>query len=246
MKGLLAIFSLLLTYLAFGFLGSLFLFYFWTQINIFHKYKTVSVIYNNYIKTMVHFCGVSSIHDINFTKLQVMHDRNYTFNYFIILFIFPIYQMGKILINYGEGYYRQYNPIHIYQQLGRVVAFYLLSNFSLYLYTILLYKSFKRLMDNNKLTLSNKEKIMNLIKERHYFFIIGIMAYALYVYVIYYFFEGFDILSIEIGLSIHAFQLIYTNKIIIKKYWSSPYTPKLSYETIEKMNAELLHSEYFL
>lgn len=69
LKGFLTIFSLFLIYIFFGFLGVLFLFYFFTQINIFHKYKTLSIIYNIYIKTVVHFCGVSNIHNINFTKL---------------------------------------------------------------------------------------------------------------------------------------------------------------------------------
>lgn len=69
LKGFFTIFSLFIAYLFVGFLGVLFLFYFFTQINIFHKYKTLSSIYNVYIKTIVYFCGVSSIHSINFTKL---------------------------------------------------------------------------------------------------------------------------------------------------------------------------------
>lgn len=87
---------------------------------------------------------------------------------------------------------------------------------------------------------------MNLIKERHYFFIFGIIFYFFYLYVFYYFFKKIVILCIIIGISIHAFQLIYTNKIIVKKYWDSPYRPELNYDHIEQLNFELSQSPYYL
>lgn len=46
---------------------------------------------------------------------------------------------------------------------------------------------------------------MNLIKERHYFFILGTVTYAIYVYLFLHFTSRLDVLCIIIGMSIHAF-----------------------------------------
>ena len=85
-----------LAFLNFGYLAVIFLFFFFSVSTIFHRMKIISSVFNTYIKTVLHFCGICSIHHINFNKIFSLTDKSYHFNYAVILFSFPLYRLNDL------------------------------------------------------------------------------------------------------------------------------------------------------
>lgn len=85
-----------LTFLNFGYLAVIFLFFFFSVTTIFYRMKIISNVFNTYIKTVIHFCGISAIHHINFNKIFSITDKSYLFNYAIMLFAFPLYRLNDL------------------------------------------------------------------------------------------------------------------------------------------------------
>ena len=68
LKGMFIFAVLAIIYVFYGFMGTLFFFFFLSLIDVFHRMKNISIIYNMYIKTIIHFCGITQIHHVNFAK----------------------------------------------------------------------------------------------------------------------------------------------------------------------------------
>ena len=68
LKGMFIFSILSIVYVFYGFMGSLFFFFFLSLIDVFHRMKNISIIYNMYIKTIIHFCGITDIHHVDFAK----------------------------------------------------------------------------------------------------------------------------------------------------------------------------------
>lgn len=58
--------------------------------------KIITVVFNTYIKTVLNFCGICSIHHINFNKIYSVTDKSYHYNYIIMLFTFPLYRLNDL------------------------------------------------------------------------------------------------------------------------------------------------------
>ena len=71
-------------------------------------------------------------------------------------------------------------------------------------YTRVVANSIKKI-DRSVEELSTRQKILNTIKERHFFFIMSILAYMIYLYLFYFYMKQVDILCIILGFSIHFF-----------------------------------------
>lgn len=156
LKGFMAITILYFLFMVFGFLGVLFLFYFLSQINIFHRYKSIAVLFNIYVKTIIHFCGVSNIHHINFNKLELAQDKPYFFNYILVLFTFPLFKLNSLQHSFGRNYFRKLGINEFFIKLGLIVLGYVISTFVLLIYTKILYKSYNNYMKHNNLSMTNK------------------------------------------------------------------------------------------
>lgn len=235
------------TFLFFGFLGVIFVFFFLNFENIFYRMKKLVLTFNMYIKTILLFCGVCRVHHINFNKLLNITDKSYIFNFFLLLFCIPLYHLADIKNKSTENFLGLNGDFNTFlSKLLIITVSYLCSNFFLLFYSRILCIGYKKFIKINRTNSTQKERIMNLIKERHFFFIISGLIYLSYIYLFYYYFSHSDVLCVIIGMAILIFQLIFKNKIRIKKYWESPYQKDYNVENFMAINKELSQSPRYL
>lgn len=233
-------------FLFFGFLGVIFVFFFLNFQNIFYRMKKLVLTFNMYIKTILLFCGVCRVHHINFNKLLNITDKSYIFNFFLLLFCIPLYHLADIKNKSKDFFGINGSFNNFLSKLLIITVSYVISTFFLLFYSRILCIGYKKFIKINKMNSTQKQRIMNLIKERHFFFIISGLIYLSYIYLFYYYFSHSDILCAIIGMAIKIFQLIYKNKIRIKKYWESPYQKDYNVENFMAINKALSQSPRYL
>ena len=123
---------------------------------------------------------------------------------------------------------------------------YTITTLFLLIYSRMIHKQYQNRVHRDKYILTRTQKVMQLIKERHVFFILAGLAYIIFVYLFFYYFRHGSILSVVIGVALHAFQLIYTNKIRIKKYNEQPNRQRFNWEMYLKINKELAKSPAYM
>jgi len=239
---------LIVVFLLFGFLGVAFTFFYLSMMQIFYKIKKLSLVFNSYIKTLLHFCQVCEIYHINFNKLLNVIDKTYIYTFFLMLFCLPLYRLANIhyfvlsTVKPKSG-----DDFDIF--LGKlliVLLTYTFSTFILLIYTRIVYRSFKKSIEREKFVISKTKKIMDLIKQRHIFFVVSGFIFISFIYMFYFYLMHSYVLSLIIGIGIHIFQLVYTNKVRIRKYTQTPYMPKFTWEYYQAIDRELSRSPQFL
>jgi hypothetical protein len=233
-------FFLYVIFLFFGFIAMLFFLFFLTFESIFYKMRKLVLTFNMYIKTILLFCDVCRVHHINFNKLLNVADKSYFYNYFLLLFCIPLYHHHNSLSITDQS------PFSIMKKLFIIVISHIISEICLVIYSRLLVISYKEYMKFRREDTTQQQRIMKLIRERHFFFIICGLLYLSYIYLFYFYLSYSDLLCVVLGISIHFFQLIFKNKIRIKKYWESPYKKNYNVDNFMMINEELGKSSAYL
>ena len=239
---------LFVVFIVFGFLGVVFTFFYLSMMQIFYKIKKLSLVFNSYIKTLLHFCQVTEIYHINFNKLLNVIDKTYIYSFFLMLFCLPLYRLANLKYFISDGS-KQKSSNDFDNFLGKlfiILITYGCSMFALIIYTRLVYRSFKKSIERERYAISKTKKIMDLIKQRHIFFIVAGLIFISFIYLFYYYLMHSYVLSVIIGIAIHIFQLVYTNKVRIRKYTQTPFIPKFTLDYYRAIDEELSRSPTYL
>lgn len=248
MKIFVSLILLYAVYIIFGFLGVTFTFFYLSMMQIFYKIKKLSLVFNSYMKTLLHFCQVCEIYHINFNKLLNIVDKTYIYSFFLMLFCLPLYRLANLRYFLPEG--DTPNPDESFDtflnKLFIILATYTFSMFALAIYTRLVHRSFKKSIERERYVISKTQKIIDLIRQRHIFFVIAGFIFISFIYVFYYYLMHSYVLSVTLGIGIHIFQLVYTNKVRIRKFTQTPFIPKFTWDYYQEIDKELSRSPLYL
>ena len=115
------------------------------------------------------------------------------------------------------------------------------------IYTRLIYQKYMDTIERRSLkNLFQKNYLMLIIMHKQYFLLAISAATLLFLYLFWMYFSFYMILSIMVGLAIHSIQLIYTNKIRVKKFFNVKLTKMQDESFIMKINHELAVSPTYL
>lgn len=239
---------LFVVYCIFGFLGVIFTFFYLSMMQIFYRIKKLSLVFNTYLKTLLHFCQVCDIYHINFNKLLNIIDKTYIYSFFLMFFCLPLYRLANLRYFLPER--SQSNNEDTFDnfltKLLIICISYTFSMFALLVYSRLVYRSFKISVERERYVITKSQKIIDLIKQRHIFFVIAGFIFISFIYMFYYYLMHSYVLSLIIGIGIHIFQLVYTNRVRVMKYTQTPLVPKFTWDYYHSIDLELSRSPSYL
>ena len=141
----------------------------------------------------------------------------------MLLFCIPLYRLEDLRRIFPSSFFNKGHTFETFlSKLFLIFVTYIISVIFLALYTQILsmgYRKFIKKSLNISLKTTRKQNIMDLIKEKHTFFIFAFLIYFSYVFIFYFAVKHVNLVCLIFGLSIHAFLLMFTNKILVKKYW---------------------------
>lgn len=152
---------LYLNFVVFGFLGVIFLIFFISQCTVFMKMKKLAQIFNMYMKTLLKFCSVCRIQNIDFNKLMTLTDKAYMLNFCMLLFCIPLYRLEDLRRVFGKEYFDKDHTFNTFlSKLLIISGSYILSIVFLIIYSKILYVGYMKFVKKNSLLESKKQEIM--------------------------------------------------------------------------------------
>lgn len=242
-----ALIAVYLAYLTLGFLGIFFLFFYFSIQRLFYRVKKYILVFDLYIRIMLWASRSASIHSFTFNKLLELVDKTYLQNYFLLLFMVPLFcaTSNRNRHRLPDGEAKSY-VVYLYASLVSFVV----SILCLSLYTKLILQKYEQgkaarataaTLGENRAQLRAR-RAMVLTKEKLFVLFSGTALTVVFLAVSYNFPSFNLMLAVLVGLSIHLIQLIYTNKIRVKKFLNVR-TRRLADDAfIVQINSELAES----
>jgi hypothetical protein len=244
-----ALLTVYLAYLTVGFLGIFFLFFYFSIQRLFYRIKKYILVFDLYIRIMLWASRSASIHSFTFNKLLELVDKTYLQNYFLLLFMVPLFcatsNRNSSTHSVPDGHAKSYVAYLYASLLSFIISILVLS-----LYTKLILQKYEQgkaarataaALGENRTQLRAR-RAMVLTREKLFVLFSGTFLTIVYLVVSYNFSSFNMMLAILVGLSIHLIQLIYTNKIRVKKFLNVR-TRRLADDAfIVQINSELAES----
>lgn len=231
------------TYLLLGFIGILFMILYLTIQKVFYRLKKFMIVFDIYIRIVLWVCQVVPIHHFTFNKLLELIDKGYIQNFYMLLFTIPLFAG----INDARSSIKQTGNYSFETHLFTAFLAVLGSICALAVYTRLIHQKYMDTIERRSLkSLFQKNYLMLIIAHKQYFLLAIIAATLLFIYFSWIYFSFSMVLSLMIGLALHAVQLIYTNKIRVKKFFNVRLASLQDESFIMKINHELAQSPTYL
>lgn len=232
-------------YLVLGLLGIFFLFFYFSIQRLFYRIKKYILVFDLYLRIVLWATRVASIHSFTFNKLLELVDKTYVQNFFLLLFIVPLICVTKRSSPIPNSAHQSYVAYLFVSLLSFMV-----STVLLILYTKLIVQHYsdglesraKQAASGDTRAQIRAERGHKLTRDKLFLIISALLLTIVFVYLFIRFGSFYFMLAIIIGQSIHLVQLIYTNKIRVKKFLNVR-TNRLGDDAfIHKINSELAES----
>ena len=230
------------SYLVLGFLGIFFIFFYLSLQRLFYRIKKYILVFDLYIRILLWASKITSIHNFTFNKLLELIDKAYVQNFFMLLFIIPLFghfNPQSQASSYPSDNFLRYMYISLLAFIG--------STFMLILYTKLILQRYNLYLDSTQINQQKKStRSPRLIHQKMFLIFSGSILTSIYIVLFYSFGTFYLMLSIIIGFSVHILQLVYTNKIRVKKFLNVRLNRYSDESFIQSINTELSESTSYL
>lgn len=231
-----------MVYLLLGFVGIVFIFFYFSVQRLFYRIKKYILVFDLYIRILLWASRIASIHSFTFNKLLELVDKTYVQNFFMLLFIIPLYGNFRPTIETphleSESYIR-----YLYVSLLSFVG----STLMLILYTKLVLQRYNETLAAKETKGDSRKKGKGyLIRHKMNLVVSGTILTSIYVWVFAKYITLYLMLAMIMGFAIHLMQLIYTNKIRVKKFLNVKLNRVGDDSFILKINCELSESTSYL
>jgi hypothetical protein len=231
------------TYLLLGFIGILFMILYLTIQKVLYRLKKFMIVFDIYIRIVLWVCQVVPIHHFTFNKLLELIDKGYIQNFYMLLFTIPLFAGINDARNLSKPSDSYSFEAHLFIAFLTVIG----SMCALAVYTRLIHQKYMDTIERRSLkSLFQKNYLMLIIAHKLYFLLAISAATLLFIYFSLIYFSFSLVLSLMIGLALHAVQLIYTNKIRVKKYFNVRLAHLQDESFIMKINHELDQSPTYI
>lgn len=230
-------------YLILGFLGIFFIFFYFSVQRLVYRFKKYILLFDLYIRIILWASQVAPIHSLTFNKLLELVDKTYFQNYFMLLFIIPLFAEYKnFMDSHGPSSESYMNYLYV-----SLLSF-IVSILMLVAYTKLIMQKYKEtvISKQNQTEGTHSAKVSKLIRHKMHLIVSATLLTVLFIVVISSYSSFYLMLSIIIGLSIHLIQLVYTNKIRVKKFINMKVKRMQDDSFILQINSELADSASYL
>lgn len=232
-------------YLVLGLLGIFFLFFYFSIQRLFYRIKKYILVFDLYLRIVLWATRVAPIHSFTFNKLLELVDKTYVQNFFLLLFIVPLICVSKRSSPIPNSAHQSYVAYLFVSLLSFMV-----STVLLILYTKLIVEHYsegletraKQVASGDTRAQIRAERGHKLTRDKLFLIVSALILTIVFVCLFIRFGSFYFMLAIIIGQSIHLVQLIYTNKIRVKKFLNVR-TSRLGDDAfIHKINSELAES----
>jgi hypothetical protein len=233
-------------FLILGFIGIVFMIFYLTIQKAFYRLKKFVIVFDIYIRIVLWVCQVVPIHNFTFNKLLELTDKGYIQNFYMLLFTIPLFtNINDLRRRASPSEESTVYSFEAYMFISFITM--LFSIISLAIYTRLIYQKYMDTIERRSLkSIFQKNYLMLIIMHKQYFLLAMTAATFFFLYLFWKYCSYYVVLSLMVGFALHSMQLIYTNKIRVKKFFNVKLSTAQDESFIMKINHELAVSPTYL